>query len=163
MKYFAYGSNMSCGRLRARVPGARFIGVFLLTGHDLRFHKIGRDGSAKCDAFHTGLSGDVVEGLVFDLHSKHVPALDRAEGLGNGYEKRSVEIVDSAGSRLEAFTYVATSIDASLLPFCWYREHVIFGAEAAPLSPGYIERIKAVRFIADANRARAQEESGIYT
>jgi len=41
MKYFAYGSNMSLLRLRARVPSAERIGMFTLVEHALRFHTNG--------------------------------------------------------------------------------------------------------------------------
>jgi hypothetical protein len=57
MLYFAYGSNMSVSRLVARTPSAQPLGRCALRGHQLRFHKVGGDGSAKCDAFHTGNSG----------------------------------------------------------------------------------------------------------
>jgi gamma-glutamylcyclotransferase len=53
MYYFAYGSNMSLSRLRERVPSAEAVGCFSLNGHDLRFHKLSKDGSGKCDAFFT--------------------------------------------------------------------------------------------------------------
>lgn len=51
--YFAYGSNMLTERLIARTPSARPVGTSLLPGHRLTFHKRGRDGSGKCDAFET--------------------------------------------------------------------------------------------------------------
>ena len=48
--YFAYGSNMSQRRLQARVPSATFLGIGILLGHALAFHKISKkDGSGKCD------------------------------------------------------------------------------------------------------------------
>ena len=63
MLYFAYGSNLSSARMAARVPSARVVARAQLPGHALRFHKVGRDGSAKCDActcppFATALTGD---------------------------------------------------------------------------------------------------------
>ena len=67
-KYFAYGSNMSIARLRARVPGAERTGVFTLHEHALRFHKLSRnDGSGKCDAFYTGNASDRVVGALVEL------------------------------------------------------------------------------------------------
>jgi gamma-glutamylcyclotransferase len=53
MRYFAYGSNMCSGRLRARVT-CDFVTTAKLAGYQLRFHKLSRDGSSKCDAFRTG-------------------------------------------------------------------------------------------------------------
>ena len=85
LHYFAYGSNMSIARLRSRVPSARSLGCCRLEEHDLRFHKAGRDGSAKCDALHTGRKQDLVHGVLFRIDALERPALDMAEGLGHGY------------------------------------------------------------------------------
>ena len=54
--------------------------------HRLEFHKVGRDGSAKCDAFETGNPDDSVIGVVFDIHTAEKNYLDQAEGLGVGYD-----------------------------------------------------------------------------
>ena len=56
--YFAYGSNCNQAIMEkkgviARTPSARPVGTSLLPGHRLTFHKRGRDGSGKCDAFET--------------------------------------------------------------------------------------------------------------
>ncbi len=67
MKYFAYGSNMSIARLKERVPGARSLGCHTLKEHDLRFHKLSKDGSGKCDAFFTGKAEDNIYGVLFEI------------------------------------------------------------------------------------------------
>ena len=81
MIYFAYGSNMSLRRLRRRVPAAEVIGTAALAGHTLRFHKAGRDGSAKCDAFFTGSRRDTIHGVVFRIDAAGKRALDRVEEI----------------------------------------------------------------------------------
>jgi hypothetical protein len=117
MKYFAYGSNMSLLRLRARVPSAERIGMFTLVEHSLRFHKWSRkDKSAKCDALFTGNPEDVVIGALFEIPHTEKGPLDRAEGLGFGYDEKRVTVTDALGNSLDAFTYCAKSTDPSLLP-----------------------------------------------
>ena len=74
LRYFAYGSNLSTPRLRGRVPSACKLGVATLAAHRLVFHKLGRDGSAKCDALYTGRQEDIVRGVVFEM-----PLRDRAK------------------------------------------------------------------------------------
>ena len=86
MKYFAYGSNMSLARLQQRTPEVRRLSSCVLPGHSLRFHKAGRDGSGKCDAFLTGNPRDRVMGALFELCPEQKPDLDRVEGLGRGYD-----------------------------------------------------------------------------
>ena len=69
MHYFAYGSNMLTRRLAAvdRAPSARPIAIGTLPGRRLRFHKIGLDGSGKCDAALTGKDSDRIYGVLFEL------------------------------------------------------------------------------------------------
>ena len=155
---FSYGSNMSLARLRARVPSARVVAVAALPGHRLRFHKIGMDGSAKCDAEWTGRKGDRVLGMVFEIPDGEKPILDRNEGLGAGYDEKRVEVVTAEGARITAQVYVATAIDPSRKPFRWYREHVLAGAREHDLPADYVARIEAVEAVEDRDGARRERE-----
>lgn len=162
MLYFAYGSNMSSVRLRARVPSAVARGIAGLPGHRLVFHKTGRlDGTAKCDAMETGNPCDRVFGVLFEIDPQHRPLLDHAEGLGSGYEHKIVT-VQMDNSRYEAFTYYATITDASLRPLHWYRQHVLHGALEYGLPPEYIEAIRRVESIPDQDAARQESELALY-
>ena len=163
MFYFAYGSNMSIARLRARTPGASRVATAVLAGHDLRFHKRGRDGSGKCDALHTGKDGDRVIGSVFAIDPRETRALDRAEGLGFGYARKQVCVLGPAGEKWSAFTYYATAIDAALRPYSWYLHHVLVGARESRCPADYIGRIAAVDCIADENRARDAAERAVHS
>lgn len=162
MKYFAYGSNMSPVRLRSRTPSAQKLGVFVLKGHTLKFHKIGKDGSAKCNAYATDAETDIVEGVVFEIDPGELAELDRAEGLGNGYEKQRVTVSNPQGDTVEVFSYFATRINDSLLPFSWYKKHVLKGAKDADLSSDYMAKIKSVQTVDDPDSAREQRELVIY-
>ena len=163
LRYFAYGSNMSSARLLARTPGARPLGTFILDHHDLRFHKRGRDGSGKCDAFFTGLDSDSVHGVLFEIAVHEKRALDRIEGLGAGYDEKQVSVRSRDGVRVSATTYVATDIAAQLSPFSWYLQHVIVGAREAPLPEQYLRRkILAVEAMADHDPARDWRERGLH-
>jgi hypothetical protein len=65
-------------------------------------------------------------------------------------------------TRLEAFTYCATQIDDRLLPYDWYKQHVLRGALEHGLPPDYVAAIHAVQTIADPDGARQQHELAIY-
>ncbi len=162
MNYFAYGSNLSLARLSERAPSARRIATCFLPGHALRFHKAGRDGSGKCDAYATGDPGDVVFGALFDICPGHKPALDAAEGLGAGYEEKVVVLVGAGGERVEAVTYYATAIDASLRPYCWYRNHVLVGARESRLPAAYVARIEQVDTWRDPDPLREARQLAIH-
>ncbi|WP_394176546.1 gamma-glutamylcyclotransferase family protein [Thalassotalea litorea] len=163
MYYFAYGSNMSISRLGARVPSAKAIGTCTLAKHDLRFHKASHDGSGKCDAHFTGEDYDKIYGVLFDIDPAEKPNLDWVEGVGKGYDIKEVVITDSSGQKLSAFTYVATDIDATMLPYFWYRNHVLIGAKEANLPSSYVDRkISSINAIDDPDLVRNAREFAIH-
>ena len=161
MLYFAYGSNLSLARLTRRVPSAKLVSTGRLNKHRLCFHKVGRDGSAKCDAFYTGIQDDSTLGAVFRIHSDHKQSLDRAEGLGNGYEIKNVTVLTDL-ENVTAFTYYATNIDNSIKPFHWYKKHVLLGAKEHCFPEHYINRISEIVSINDFDIDRMEREAAIH-
>ncbi len=152
--YFAYGSNMARSRLEQRVGGCRAIGHGWLGGFDLRFHKRGRDGSGKCDAFATGFSSDVLHGVLYGMRAEQREVLHGVEG--SDYAVLTVSVAHRGGS-LDAFLYVARphAIEADLAPFDWYKAYVAAGAREARLPSAYRARIAAQPTRLDHDRARA--------
>ncbi|MHA7872753.1 MAG: gamma-glutamylcyclotransferase, partial [Hyphococcus sp.] len=137
-------------------------GAAALSGHVLKFHKIGADGSAKCDAFETPEDDARLHGVVYDLAPHEIPALDAIEGLGAGYEKKEVAVTLASGEVEAAFTYYATRISARLSPFCWYKTHVVRGALEHGLPARVVESLKTVSHVDDADAARVQKELSVY-
>jgi hypothetical protein len=162
MHYFAYGSNMSTARLRQRVPSAMKVGLVSLAGHDLRFHKRGADGSGKCDACETGEQQDFVLGSLFLIEASDRIYLDRAEGLGRGYDEKWVTVTDHAGAGVRALTYCATAIDESLKPYSWYLNHVIIGARETGLPDHYLARIEGIVSVEDTDLRRDAMERAVH-
>ena len=153
---------MSSRRLRARTPSARFVTVATLSHHELRFHKRSHDGSSKCDAFKTGDSTHGIIGVIFDIADHEMQILDRFEGLGRGYEKKTVSITDHAADNIEACTYYATDIDTSLRPYRWYWHHVLTGAREHALPEDYISHIERTISTDDPDIERHASEMAIY-
>ena len=163
MYYFAYGSNMSLARLRARTPSAQFVGCYQLPKHDLRFHMASGDGSGKCDAHHTGNPLDVLHGGVFTINPAEKGALDIAESLGVGYDEKWLHVTADDGSTLEALLYTALIIEQDRQPYSWYHNHVLVGAREVQLPNQYIEhKIRAVACIEDDNAQRDRLEWAIH-
>jgi hypothetical protein len=150
---FAYGSNMAIDRLRRRTPSARLVGVGVVRGHSLRWHKRGMDGSGKCDACFTANPADQVWGAVFAIAAAERPVLDRAEHLGVGYRLRQVKVQLGDGS-MQAWLYEAILVDPRLRPFHWYKSYVLRGAVELRLPRAYRARIEAVPSRADPDPAR---------
>jgi hypothetical protein len=162
MLYFSYGSNMSVRRIGERVPSAKPVAVARLPRHRLLFHKVGKDGSAKCDAAETEDTTAHVVGVVFDICPSGKAILDEAEGLGRGYADKLVSVAAADGQILKVVTYYATHINASLKPFHWYKEHVLRGAREHRLPDYYVQAIEHVESICDHNALRHRSELGIY-
>ncbi|MDH3328502.1 MAG: gamma-glutamylcyclotransferase [Desulfobulbaceae bacterium] len=163
MLYFAYGSNLSIARLQQRVPSSRLVATGRLRRHSLVFHKIGRDGSAKCNAYYTGNPEDYTLGAVYSIAPSHKPLLDKAEGLGNGYEIKHVTVMTDTGAEFSPFLYSATEIDRHRKPFHWYKEHVLRGMREHGFPAQYLSRAAAVESIADNDSARTERELQIYS
>jgi len=155
--YFAYGSNMHPARLRRRVPSSRALGTATLCGHQLRFHKRGRDGSGKCNVWHTGQDSDRVIGVIYEMQATERYLLDEAEGLGIGYhlQEHTLELNDVVH---DVFYYIADSahIEENQRPFHWYRDLVLYGARFHGLPQEYIETFLLIEAELDADRERAE-------
>jgi len=156
MNYFAYGSNLHPERLRQRTPSCRALGIARLAGYTLRFHKRGRDGSGKGNAFLTGNPDDEVWGVVYSLAAEEKASLDQAESLGCGYNVVTQSLGLLAGAVHEVFFYVADSayIDHALWPYTWYKNLVIEGARIHRLPSAYIEHLEQVSAIDDPDATR---------
>lgn len=160
--YFAFGSNLHPSRLRSRAPSARPLGRARLRGHGIRFHKLGRDGSAKCDAWRTGCREDQVLGVVYRMARRDLRALDRAEDLDRGYERVRL-MVDVAGRRRAVLTYRAlpAAVREGLSPFDWYRQYVVHGARHHGLPGRYIRRLEEVAAVADLDQRRKRRNLNV--
>lgn len=160
--YFAYGSNMAIERLKSRISSAQKICNATLVGHILKFHKVSKDGSGKCDAAHTGNASDKVIGVLYSIKKEELGELDKYEGCGYGYERKSVIINSTSGEQNKAETYVATRIDPHIRPFDWYKEHVLQGATSNDLPTDYIAMISSVAADIDHDINRRTRELAIY-
>ena len=144
------------------MPSAERLGLFILEQHVLRFHKISRDGSGKCDVFQTDDPDDSVFGALFKIDPGEKPVLDEIEGLGVGYEEKLVNVKNDVGDVIEAVTYYATRIDPSLKPYSWYLNHVIVGAKEINVPAHYLKGIQSIESIEDRDTKRDAEQRAIH-
>lgn len=151
--HFAYGSNLSSPRLRARCPSAKPLAVGFVRGRQLRFHKVGRDGTAKADAYWTGCPDDVVWGVIYRCRLDDRAELDRCESLGVGYEESVVEV--QVGDNVwTTFLYQAMAhrIDTSMGPADWYLAHVVAGAKEHGFPEPYRQMIDSAASHGESSR-----------
>lgn len=153
MFYLAYGSNLLPGRLLERVDSARPVAIHRLQGYRLVFHKVGRDGSGKCDLVVD--PGAVAYGVVYTMDASGRQALDAHEGP----DYRVAHLPLAVGSdRVQCFCYVARSecTDPAMVPFEWYRALVHAGGMHHGLPADYLDRILQVPVRRDPDRQRHQ-------
>lgn len=152
--YFAYGSNMLPTRLQARCPSARIVGCGAAVGFDLEFSKVSKDGSGK--ATLTERPNAVTPGLLYEIANAELRELDKAEGVGSGYDRLNDFMIrnDANGANVLATTYLATAIDSSLVPYDWYLALIIAGACKHGLDNRHIEHLRQIRYVTDADHDR---------
>jgi gamma-glutamylcyclotransferase len=154
-KYFAYGSNMLEQRLKARVPGAVFLAKAYLGGYCLRFHKKSKDGSGKCNIIQ---AEDLVQGVLYEFPESELNQLDAAEGYGYGYNHKEITLRVPNGTKALAYAVVDFKyIDDKLVPYSWYHELVVSGAEQHGLDADYIEKLRKHRSVQDPDPKRKEK------
>jgi gamma-glutamylcyclotransferase len=158
--YFAYGSNMLSKRLKARVPSVVRRGIGYICGHRLTFDKPSADGSGKCNAAATHLPEDRVYGVIYEIDPSQKAQLDRAEGLGNGYAQKNVEVI-SGDATARAMIYYATRRNPSLRPYHWYKDYVLAGARENSLPIEYIRLIESAESVEDSDASRAARAQSV--
>jgi hypothetical protein len=152
---------MCSARLGDRVF-CTFVTVAKLTGYKLRFHKMSKDSSSKCDAFRTSSKSDEIWGVVFEIPAAEKRELDRYEGLGNGYDDAKVVVERADGTQLQVRTYVAAPdfIREGSAPYTWYKAFVEAGAQEHHLPETYVATaIDAVGAVQDSDSARHERET----
>ena len=159
--YFAYGSNMLHQRLQKRVSSAIPLGIATLDDYNLVWHKKSKDGSTKCSIVK-GNDKDEVYGVLYEFDPSQKSALDKAEGLGYGYEEADVEVLYK-GKNITAKTYYATDIIEKILPYKWYKAFVIAGARSNKLPEDYLEELIKYPAIVDPNKDRSSDNYEILT
>ena len=120
--YFAYGSNMSSARLRARVGDVGVQGRAVLAAHEHQFSKRGSDGTGKGHvAPHAWRS---VHGVVYALADEQLVRLAEFEG---GYVAANLPVAMPAGPIVTATTFVALRPGDAAPPSTSYLDHYRLG------------------------------------
>jgi gamma-glutamylcyclotransferase len=153
LPYFAYGANLHPGWLRQRAPCAAQLGPGELQGYRIRFHKRGRDGAGRSNAWHTGEAGDRLPGALYRLAAED---LDRLGAAGAGYHAEEV-LVQTAAGPLTAIAWCADpeEIEDGLRPWDWYLALIRAGAEMHGLPGPYRLWLESVPVCVDPDRERA--------
>ena len=138
--YFAYGSNMSTERLRARIPAAAPVGRASWTGMKLVFNKVAADGSGKANLVVDPSA--VAWGVVFRVSLADWEILDDFEP---GYGRVRCSVTSDSGEQLRAQVYLGTGSTCDTPPHDWYRDHLIRGAVEHALPEETVREIRSLQ------------------
>ncbi len=162
MKIFAYGSNMSLNRLKARVSSAKKISNGYIEGYELKCIKISNDGSGKATISKTNNNENKVWGVVFEIDENEKPRLDRAEGLNYGYNQSTIQ-VKNGKEVWNAQIYIADkkAINENIIAYNWYKAFIVNGAIENELTKDYTDELNKISSIEDKNDERRIENEKI--
>ena len=125
----------------------------------LRFHKKSIDCSGKCNIIWTGCDRDLVHGVLYDVDEHQISCLDHFEG--RDYERCKISVL-LEGTKTEVAAYVAVKdkIDDALVPYRWYYDLVLSGAEEHGLPIDYVAGLRAIPFTHDPKPDRKERLGG---
>lgn len=149
---------MLSSRIKERISSYSIIGIGYVKNHCLRFHKISIDQSGKADAYYLNASEEKVWGVIGEVDEKSKNTLDKIEGLGKGYNQKTLTIHMQDGKTIQTLIYVADKdyIDSKLKPYDWYKEIVLRGSIENALPNEYIKKIEGIESIFDKNEERRE-------
>jgi gamma-glutamylcyclotransferase len=141
--YFAYGRNMGARTMELACPGHRFLGTAELRDHRLAFTRRSlRTSTGVADVL--AAPGGSVWGALYELDDAHLAAIDKKEGAGWAYERRTVRVI-AAGEELRAFAYTVIVPDAAhVQPSGEYVRALLDGARERGLPADYVAALAAL-------------------
>ena len=146
-KYFAYGSNLIIERITERLGKVKFLGATLMENWCLRFNKLGKDGSGKCNIIES--EGEFVYGVLYQISLRQKEKLDAFE---TGYKTICLQIPNVG--KCVSYTAVEIADDSVYAPYDWYRELVLIGANRYGFPPTYIAMLEKQKIVKDPDDTR---------
>ncbi|GBC69568.1 hypothetical protein HRbin01_01268 [archaeon HR01] len=123
--YFAYGSNLDLETMRRKVGSWYELKPAILRNYRLVFDHYSPSWSGgTADVVES--EGGIVYGAAYLLDEEQLKILDRFEGVPTSYNRRKV-LIEVAGEKLEAFTYVVSNPKKYVRPSEEYLSKVLKG------------------------------------
>jgi len=125
---------MVSDRIRSRVSCVIDKGQAYLQNKRLVFNKRSIDGSGKANLMDS--PGDVTWGVLYEISDESLVLLDKIEG---GYKRIEVQVYLDGDVTETAITYVSEKLTDDPVPYDWYKELVVSGAQEHHLPQEYLD------------------------
>lgn len=161
---FSYGSNMLYSRISNRCPSVEVVDKVCIPGFKLDFNKLSRDDSGKANITKTDNKDDFIWGVIHRISWNDKPELDKAEGLGHGYDLVSMNklsITTNFNHHIKSYISTDKKYHTRKKPYAWYMQLVIEGAKENGLPDEYINQLKNIGSKPDKNERRKLKELSI--
>lgn len=150
MLYFAYGSNMNWNQMRERCTSSRFVGIAVLSDHELAFTR--ESVNRGCGVANVVAEDGVqVWGVVYELADFDVGELDASEGFRPGrainsyYRRECLVFLDGEDQRpLTVSAYFGDPQPNPALPNAAYQNLILEGARHWHLPGEYIRELEQI-------------------
>mgnify|MGYP001239801031 FL=1 len=140
--YFAYGSNMSAGRMMQRLGWSPRREGAVLQDYLLVFDQPGFNESHWSPANIRSEEEGLVEGIVYHLEERDLGILD---GYEKYYRRKDVEVALKKGGTIRAVTYLSEDAALETLPTREYLDFLLEGRGF--LSSNYFSMLQSIRTV----------------
>ena len=144
--YFGFGSNLFTERIHINNPSAVKVSIARLDNYQLSFGNFSR-GWGGASATIKPKSGAHVWGVVWEIDLKHLPSLDKQEGVPYVYQRLENMVVTTPESKkLSVLTYhLVKGLDMDPIPSAVYHGVILKGAMEHNLPDEYIEFLRGIK------------------
>lgn len=142
--YFAYCTLLDIEGMRKYCPTAEPLGLARLPGYRLGFETyIVNSTEGGCNLEKA--VGQETWGVLYEVTSQELKALDLAAGLDKGYyEKIDVRVIAEGDQEVPAITYVIPQPGGPFHPSSAYTQPILVGARALQLPGEYITNLEKI-------------------
>jgi gamma-glutamylcyclotransferase (GGCT)/AIG2-like uncharacterized protein YtfP len=132
--YFAYGSNMDVNAMGRRCPRSKALGLARLERHRLAVMREGWLTAVRA-------SSSAVHGVLWDLALSDIAALDRYEGVSQGFYVKLTQAVIAERGPKQAIVYFGANSGPGA-PRAAYLAEVLAAARSWPLPAEGVEALE---------------------
>ena len=145
MNYFAYGSNLSTAYIRAYCPSATFVMRAFLPNYVIQFRRFSTDLQGGISSIIEA-PGEMVHGVLYDIDSAELDALDILEDVPQGlYLRQTFRVLGDDGDWHLGDLYRVANPSGPYAPAKQYVEWMITGAQEHQLDANYLQQLIALR------------------